>query len=226
MKRLAVLAALVLASGCVSHIGPYKPKVRKYDPGVYAPAVHPSGASLYVEGTRGLFEDDRAGRVGDIVIVRIDESEAGSHNATSKLARKGTNDASAPGTLGLLPALQKLVPGLDPAQLLSTASSSSFDGSGAVTRSGKLSGTLPVRVRAVTGNGDLYIEGTKVVLVDDEEHHLYVSGVIRQADIKPDNSVLSSQIADAELEYTGRGDVSDQQRPGWLTRIMSSLWPF
>ncbi len=223
MKRILLLCAL---SGCVSHIGPYKPKTRTYDPGVYAPAVHPSGASLYVEGSRGLFEDDRAGRVGDIVIIRIDETEQGSHNATSKLARKSSNDASAPGTLGLLPALQKLYPGLDPANLISTATNGSFDGQGAVTRSGKLSGTLPVRVRAVTPNGDLYVEGTKVVLVGEEEHHLSVSGVIRQADIKPDNSVLSSQVADAEIELTGRGDVSDQQRPGWLTRVMSALWPF
>ena len=224
MKRFALL--LVLASACTGHIAPYKPKVRKYDPGVYAAAVHPSGASLYVDGARGLFEDDRAGRIGDIVIIKIDETDAGSHEATSKLARKGANDASAPATLGLLGAIQKAYPSLDPTNLLSTATNSSFDGSGATTRSGKLSGTLPVRVRAVTPNGDLYVEGTKVILVGEEENHLYVSGVVRQADIKPDNTVLSSQVADAEIEYTGRGDVSDQQRPGWLTRLLTSLWPF
>lgn len=224
MKRLSLL--LVLASGCAGHIAPYKPKVRHYDPGVYAAAVHPSGASLYVDGSRGLFEDDRAGRVGDIVIIKIDENESGSHDATSKLAHKNANDASAPGTLGLLGALQKVYPGLDPANLLSTATNGSFDGSGAVTRSGKLTGTLPVRVRAVTPNGDLYVEGTKVILVGEEENHLYISGVIRQADIRPDNSVLSSQVADAEIEYTGRGDVTDQQRPGWLSRLLTSIWPF
>jgi flagellar L-ring protein precursor FlgH len=75
-------------------------------------------------------------------------------------------------------------------------------------------------------NSDLYVEGTKVVLVDDEEHHLYVSGLIRQADVKADGTVSSSQVADAEIEYTGRGDVSDQQRPGWLSRILGAIWPF
>src|SRR5262249_46495392 len=125
-----------------------------------------------------------------------------------------------------LPALQKVYPGLDPSKLLATASKSSFDGSGAVSRSGKLSGTLPVRVRDVLPNSDLYVEGTKVVLVGEEEHHLYVSGVIRQADIAADGPVPSSRVADAEIEYTGRGDVSDQQRPGWLTRLLGSLWPF
>jgi flagellar L-ring protein precursor FlgH len=223
MKRLFLL---LLCTGCTGHIAPYKAKVRHFDPGVYAASEHPSGASLYVVGSRGLFEDDRAGRVGDVVTIIINENEAGSHEATSKLAHKSANDASAPGTLGLLGALQKVYPGLDPTSLLSTATNGTFDGSGAVTRSGKLTGTLPVRVRAVTPNGDLYVEGTKVILVDEEEHHLYISGVIRQADVKPDNSVLSSQVADAEIEYTGRGDVSDQQRPGWMTRLLTSIWPF
>ncbi len=225
MKPLLLLSIL-FSCGCVGHIAPYKPKVRKYDPGVYAARDRASGSSLYVDGSRGLFEDDRAGRVGDIVIIKIDETDAGSHEATSKLARKGANEASAPSTLGLLGAVQKAYPSLDPSSLLSTSTNSSFDGAGATTRSGKLSGTLPVRVRAVTPNGDLYVEGTKVVLVGEEENHLYVSGVIRQADIRPDNSVLSSQVADAEIEYTGRGDVTDQQRPGWLTRVFTAIWPF
>jgi flagellar L-ring protein FlgH len=224
LARSLVLLALVASCG-TSHIE-YKPKVRKYDPGAYAAATHPSGASLYVDGARGIFEDDRAGRVGDILIIKIDESDAGTHDATSKLARKGTNDMSAPGTLGLLSVLQKAYPDLDPTKLLSTATNQNYDGQGSVSRSGKLTGTLPVRVRAVTPNGDLYVEGTKVVLVGEEENHLYISGVVRIADVKADNTVLSSQVADAEIEYTGRGDVSDQQRPGWMTRVLTALWPF
>ena len=81
-------------------------------------------------------------------------------------------------------------------------------------------------MKRVLRNGDLFVEGTKIVMVDNEEHHLYVSGVVRQADILADNSVLSSRVADAEIEYAGRGDVSDQQRPGWLSRILTAIWPF
>src|SRR5262249_7767410 len=136
----------LLLAACVSHIGPYKPKERHYAPGIYASNGKSHGASIYAEGNRGLFEDDRAGRVGDIIIIVINENDAGSHGATSKLARDGKNDFSAAATLGILPALQKAYPGLDPSQLLSTASKSSFDGTGQVTRNGKLTGTLPVRV--------------------------------------------------------------------------------
>ena len=75
-------------------------------------------------------------------------------------------------------------------------------------------------------NGDLYVEGSKVVMVGNEEHHIYVSGIVMSMDIDADNSVASSRIADAEIEYTGRGDISDQQRQGWLSRTMGKVWPF
>ena len=68
-------------------------------------------------------------------------------------------------------------------------------------------------------NEDLYIEGTKVVMIDNEEYHLYISGVIRTADIENDNSVSSSLVADARVEFTGRGDMADQIDRGWLTKF-------
>jgi flagellar L-ring protein precursor FlgH len=63
-------------------------------------------------------------------------------------------------------------------------------------------------------------------MVGEEEHHIYVSGIVRRVDIADDDSVPSSRIADAEIEYTGRGDISDTQRRGWLSRTLSKLWPF
>jgi flagellar L-ring protein precursor FlgH len=221
-----ILLALLLAAGCATHIAPYKPKTRKYVPGEYASSSHATGASLYVEGQRGLFEDDRASRVGDIIVVRIVESETGTHSATAKLARKSESDYGVPSSGGILNEVTKKAANFDPSSILSTSSNSSHDGSGTVERRGTLTATLPVRIRQVMPNGDFFIEGSKVVMVNNEEHHLYVSGVVRAADVRADNSVLSSQIADAEIELTGRGDVSDQQRQGWLSRIVGALWPF
>ena len=99
-------------------------------------------------------------------------------------------------------------------------------GSGKIARKGTLSATLPVRVKQELGNGDLYVEGTKVVMVGEEEHHIYLSGIVRTADIADDNTVPSSRIADAEIEYTGRGDVSDQQRRSWGSRLLARVWPW
>ncbi|MEO8877789.1 MAG: flagellar basal body L-ring protein FlgH, partial [Polyangiaceae bacterium] len=75
-------------------------------------------------------------------------------------------------------------------------------------------------------NGDLFLEGTKVVLINNEEYHLYVSGLVRPTDIAQDNTVASTRIADAQIEFTGRGDIADQQRKGWGARLLDTLNPF
>ncbi len=220
------LTLAILASGCVSHIAPYKPKKRRFDPGRYAVQPKASAGSLYAAGNAGLFEDRTASRIGDMLIIRIDERESASRDASSKLAKKNSTSYGVPASFGLLAALQASHPGLDPAALFASESDAKFNGSGALERSGKLSATLPVRVRQVLPNGDFFVEGTKVVMVDAEEHHIYVSGIVRAADVGEDNSVPSSRVGDAEIEYAGRGDVSDQQRAGWLSRTLGKIWPF
>jgi flagellar L-ring protein precursor FlgH len=219
------LIALVLLVGCTSHIAPYKPKRRTFDAGEYAARPHAANGSLYA-GSGGLFEDDIASGVGDILVIRIDEREDASRDASTKLSKKDSAHYGIPAAVGLLSALQSKYPDLDPSQLFATESDMDFKGTGSSSRKGKLSATLPVRVVKVLPNGDLYVEGTKVVMVSDEEHHIYVSGIVRRRDIAEDDSVPSSRLADAEIEYTGRGDLSDQQRRGWGSRLVGKLWPF
>jgi len=210
-SMLALCLAL-LSTGCAGHIAPYKAKKRHFDPGVYGRQPTASAGSLYAAGSAGLFEDRVGSRIGDMLLIRIDERESALRDATAKL--------------GLLAALATAHPGLDPAALLGTQSSSQFDGSGKLERKGQLNATLPVRVAQVLPNGDFFVEGTKVVMVDNEEHHIYVSGIVRAADVAEDNSVPSSRVGDAEIEYSGRGDVSDQQQAGWLSRTLGKIWPF
>lgn len=221
-----VLVALLALAGCASHIAPYHPKKRKLDAGEYATRSAPSNGSLYAEGAPGLFEDHAAGRVGDILVVRIDEKDVASHQADTKLDKTDATNYGMPSALGLTQALQKAMPGVDTTKLFSSTSDQKFTGNGQVNRQGNVVATLPVRVRQVLPSGDLFVEGTKVVMVGQEEHHIYVSGIVRRVDIAEDDSVPSSRIADAEIEYTGRGDISDTQRRGWLARTMSKIWPF
>ncbi|MCE9578762.1 MAG: flagellar basal body L-ring protein FlgH [Deltaproteobacteria bacterium] len=226
-SRLAlVIAAIALvASACVTHIAPYKPKHRHFDAGEYGGGTRAHGGSLYA-GDRGMFEDDIAGRVGDIVVINIDEREVASRDATTKLTQSDKASYGLPAAVGLLAALQGKYPDLDPKQLFASNKDVQFAGGGQIARSGKLVATLPVRVAQVLPNGDLYVEGTKVVMVGTEEHHLYISGIVRHQDLAEDDTVPSSRLAEAEIEYTGRGDVSDQQRRGWLSRILAKAWPF
>ncbi len=226
MTRAFFMVALCsMLGGCVGHIGPYREKHREYDPGDYDNAGTTQGVgSLYVVGARSLLEDERAGHVGDVVIIQIDENDSASRQGNTSLSKKSNRQIGLSG--GLFDLLSKAVPALQLANLLGIASSSSFDGAGESKRSGKLNASLPVRVRKILPNSDLYLEGSKVVLVGNEEHHLYVSGVVRRLDVRADGTVLSSRVADAEIEYTGRGDISDQQRPGWIHRALDKVSPF
>lgn len=228
MKTGVLVGLGILLAGCAGparHISPYSPKERDFDRGAYAPSAEATPGSLYAD-QRGLFEDDRARRVGDLLVIEIDERETASRTSSTKLGRKGSSSFTAPKALGLMAKLKRNFPDLDPSELLSLTSDQSFSGNGNTKRSGTLSATLPVRVKDVMPNGDLFVEGTNVVMVSNEEHHLYVSGLVRPVDIKANNTVPSSRIANAEIEYVGRGDVNDQQRPGWGSRAMSRGAPF
>jgi flagellar L-ring protein precursor FlgH len=224
--RIALAVALVVGAGCADHIAPYHAKHRVFDAGEFGARSKPANGSLYAEGTPGLFEDHSASRIGDILVIKIDERDLASHNADTTLNRSDATNYGMPGAVGFLAALKTKYPDVDPAKLFSTTSDQKFTGQGAVKREGTVTAVLPVRVKQILPSGDLFIEGTKVVMVGVEEHHIYVSGIVRRVDIADDDSVPSSRIADAEVEYTGRGDLSDTQRRGWLGRTLSKLWPF
>lgn len=229
-RNLIPLVSVLVASlsGCgVQHIEPHTPRARNYDPGEYETAPAPvSGGSLWQDASRGLFADFRAGRVGDLVTIRIDEDASATGNAGTRLDREAEHGFSMPAMFGFMSALQEAVPGVDPSNLLSVMSNYSFDGDGQTRRASNLEATVAVRVRRTLPNGDLFVEGTKVVLINQEEIHVYVSGVIRPQDIEADNSVRSSLVADAQIEFTGRGALTTNQRQGWLSRILSEVRPF
>jgi flagellar L-ring protein precursor FlgH len=231
MKRAtALLAALTAASlaGCgPAHVAPFQARQRKYEAGKYAAAeaTHNDG-SLWNSASTGLLRDTRASQVGDMVTIVIDESAAAQGDASTKLAKSSSAQEGLSNVLGLLPALKRSNPELDANNLLSFLSKSEFNGNGATTRKGALSGNLAVRVTREMPNGDLFLEGTKVLLLNHEEYHLYVSGLVRPLDVSRTNTVLSSRIADAQFEFTGRGDVDGTTSQGWLAKAFSVINPF
>ena len=101
-----------------------------------------------------------------------------------------------------------------------------FDGKGTTTRRNALSATVTAVVREVFPNGNLFVEGSKEVIINNERQYITVTGVVRPEDIAPDNSVSSDLLADARLVYSGRGVLSDKQRPGLLGRVVDFVWPF
>ena len=226
----AACAVALLAVACgPAHIAPFTPKHRKFDPGPYAQTqkqYRPATGSIYSEAQSGILEDTRALRVGDLVMIRINEHADAQGNATTDLKKDSSRVAGIDAMLALMPKLQRENPNLDPSKLLSMAAKSDFSGQGNTARSGSLLASIGVHVQREMPNGDLYIEGTKVVMINHEEYHLYISGVLRPSDIQPDNSVDSSLIADARVEFTGRGDINDQVERGWLTKVLDTVNPF
>lgn len=232
MTRLLAAALLALGLGAAcgpAHIAPFTPRERKFVPGEYAATQEskkPSRGSIYSEAQPGFLEDTRALRVGDIVQIRINEHADAEGGATTDLSKGSSRDTRIDAMLGLVPAIRGAYPDIDPSKLLSLASDVQFKGEGKTQRAGTLRGIIGVHVKQELPNGDLYIEGTKVVMINHEEYHLYISGVLRSSDIAPDNSVDSSMIADARVEFTGRGDINDQVERGWLTKILDFVNPF
>lgn len=228
MTRVALVPLLALVGACgVQHIRGHTPRHRNYDPGRFEKAPKQlSEGSLWQDASRGLVADFRAGRIGDLVTIRVDESPEAAGDAATEMNREASIGMGATKLLGFAEALQESNPDLDTSQLIELMSKAGFEGNGETTRGSRVRGMISARVRKTLPNGDLYIEGTKVLMVNDEELHIYVSGVVRPEDIEQDNSVRSSLVADAQIEFTGRGALTDNQRQGWLSSILSAINPF
>lgn len=221
--RLALLLAL---GGCgVSHIDSYVPKTRNYEVLAQKNVAEPEnndGSLWRADGRNAnLFSDYRAFREQDLVVVRIEENADARRSADTNLSRETEISAS-------LQAFLKTVAVTTPQVDLTAGLKSAvgFSGDGRTARTEKLTATVPAVVKKVLPNGNLFIEGHRVVLVNNEEQHFYISGVVRPIDIAQDNSVRSSYVADAEIEFTGRGVLSDNQRPGFFTRLWNFISPF
>lgn len=226
---VALLAASLALPACgPPHVAPFTPRKRLYEPGSYAqkdPKSKAATGSLFSDAAPGFLEDTRALRVGDVVVVRIDEAADAQGDSTTNLSKESSASAGADSLLGLVTALKKADPDVDLSKMIEYANKSGFAGQGNTRRKGELSARIAVRVARELPNGDLFLEGTKVILINNEEYHLYVSGVVRPSDIGEDNVVESSRLADAQVEFTGRGDIADQQRKGWLARVLDTLNP-
>lgn len=163
-----------------------------------------------------LFSDHRAMNIDDIVTVLVVESaKAGSESGTttSKENSMGVQGSGGSGAL-------RMIPGFN----LSGGSKVDYDGKGGTSRTGTLNATISARVVRVLDNGNLVIEGSKVVEINDEKEIIKLTGIVRPQDVRKDNIVYSSSIADAQITYAGRGVANTGQRPGFLARFLN--WIF
>jgi flagellar L-ring protein precursor FlgH len=165
------------------------------------------------------YADVKARNVGDIVTINIVESAKASKNATTKTSRNSGLEASWAGVF-------EQMAGNWAAGSAKVDFGNQHDGKGETTRSSFLNAYITTHVVDVMPNGNLFIRGTRQVQVNNENQFIRVEGLVRPEDISSNNVVLSTFVAEAKIELSGQGVVSDKQQVGWLTRILDYVWPF
>jgi flagellar L-ring protein precursor FlgH len=165
---------------------------------------------------RSLFTDIKASQMGDILTVLIYEQSRASNQVSSKTEKSSGFSASTGPGAGKLDFI--------PMFGLSSDSKNSYDGKGENMRNGSLRARMSVTVMEMKPNGDLIIEGTRTIGLSGDLETLTLSGVVRQRDISPENTIDSYLIADAIIKYTGKGAINTGSRPGPITRILNWLF--
>lgn len=192
-------------------------------------------SGIYNEmGSRDFFQDLRAYKVGDLVTVNIVETSSASKSASTQTGKDSSINAGIDNVLGWESKMRHLTSfgnsdvrnNYDNSNLFKGSLSNSFSGTGSTSRGDRMTAYITARVIDVKPNGNLHIQGTREIRVNSETQIIVLSGLIRPSDISPDNTILSSNLADARIEYVGTGAISDKQRPGWLTRAVDHVWPF
>lgn len=214
----------------MTELAPYREPVQRQVIG--DPAAK---AGLFTDiSSRNLFQDMRAAQVGDLVTVNIVETAKADKSASTQTGRQSSMEAGIDNLLGWENRIKNLTSlgkddvksGFSNSNMLKGSLSNNFNGSGSTSRTESMTASITAVVTEVKPNGNLFIKGTRQVRVNNETQFIILSGQIRPEDISPNNTVLSSYIGDARIEYMGNGPVSDKQRAGWLTRGVDYIWPF
>ncbi|HEX3000124.1 MAG TPA: flagellar basal body L-ring protein FlgH [Armatimonadota bacterium] len=169
---------------------------------VTADSLWKSGSSL------PLVADRRARQVGDLLTVAIAESAVASQQATTQSAKK--QSATVEPSTGILRMLPQV----------GYSDGHTYNGQGTTSRSATLSARMTVKVTEVKPDGSLMVEGSRLLVVNEERQELRLTGCVRSEDIGADNVISSAAICDAQITCTGKGPVGRAQKPGFITRLI------
>src|SRR3984885_6995364 len=186
-------------------------------------AVSYNANSLWRNGSRSFFKDQRAHQIGDLLTVSVNITDQANFANETIRSRTVTEDSGITAFLGsaLLGSGAAL-----PGRLLTADATSSADGKGTIQRQETLQTNIPAFVTQLLPNGNLVVEGKQEIRVNFEKRELIVAGIVRPEDIQSDNTIDSSKIAQARISYGGRGQITDVQQPRYGSQVMDVLLPF
>lgn len=210
---LWVVGAFLLLTGCASNSsGDETPTPPAYAVEIPKAPVEVSG-SIFQAGTEmTLFEDIKARRVGDILTVMLVEQNAGTKSADTSLSQSTGMSVSAPvignttyDNIGL-----------------TIGSEGEFAGESGSSQRNSLSGSISVTVTQVLPGGNLFVQGEKWIEINQGQEFIKLQGVIRPRDVRPNNTIMSTQVADARITYSGSGATENTNVVGWVARLLFS----
>ena len=223
-----VLGLLIISLvGCAS-APPPRPGDARYSP--VMPVSEPEGTratgSIYSSGTGiRLWEDKRARRIGDIITLYLDERTVSSKTNTTAIDKEDTIDMGVDSLLGTNPSGS--LNGSNINMSINTDNTREFEGDANSDQSNRLLGQISVTVADVLPNGVLVVRGEKWMTFSQGDEFIRIEGMLRPSDVAPDNTALSTRLADARITYSGTGALADAQVQGWASKFFNSKWwPF
>jgi len=226
-----LLGAALLFSGCATMPPPpdsYRPTL----PAAYTSTETHGGGIYQASRDVRLFEDVKARRIGDVITVLLQESTSASKSAKTAADKEQSATIENPTFFGAAP--QFNLPGIIPLDSnrnnsleQSLSATREFEGEADSSQSNSLTGAITVTIADVLPNGNLVVRGEKWLTLNQGEEFIQISGIVRSQDISPNNTIVSTQIGDARITYSGKGFLHDSNSMGWLARFFNSpIWPF
>jgi flagellar L-ring protein precursor FlgH len=190
------------------------------------PELYPAN-SLWRQGARSFFKDQRARSVGDVLTVQVTIADQATLQSKSQRSRDNADHLSAPHFFGYESKLSKIFPNaVDPNDLVQLGSQMDNTGQGNTARTEDIKLNIAAVVVQVLPNGNLVIRGRQEVRVNFEMRELYVAGVVRPEDISPENTITHEKIAELRVAYGGEGQITDVQQPRYGAQVLDIILPY
>lgn len=237
MKTILAYVLLLTLAGCASVVGDVRPFAPVAKPAtthamaptqpVVVPAVQPAGdggGSIFASTTAGggnhglrLFQDTKAREVGDLLTIVLVENTRAKTNAKTAVTKDAGVGMAAPTVFG-----QGVTLNGKPVLQADIEGKRKFGGAGDSAQSNQLAGDITVSVIEQLGNGNLRVAGEKHMRLNQGDELVQVQGIVRTADIGPDNRITSDRVGAAQILYGGRGTLARSNAMGWLGRFFNS----
>lgn len=224
MKKVSIISAIICChiAGCTAvqqaKIVPNDPDFAPIMPELQEEPIVPTGSLFNVNYVNNIYSDSKARRVGDIINVVLSESTNAQKNAKTELKKEADN------TLDPIIGLGGNATFKGDSIQFGVSQSNNHKGDSKSNQGNSLRGNISVHVLRVLPNGNLIIRGEKWLTLNSGDEYIRLTGVIRDKDISADNTIKSTKVANARIQYSGTGSFSDIQNPGWLSQFFNSGW--